>query len=285
MRRLLSHTITLFKTSRLSRLFGIVWVQIISATYLLRIPLSDLISLKFFILLVATAMTAGAGYIINDYYDRKIDLINRPEGVIVGISFRPRRALATHFFLNLLAVGLGVYISNLIALLIFIFAFSLWFYSNYLRRLVLVGNVLVALMHAGIMVLITIYFEETNNLIWIYTLFAFLIVLIKEVVKDLSGVKGYANFGVETIPVKWGIRGAKMTIYIFSILAIGALTFFLMSGVNLAALYYFICLFPLFGWFLYKCNIADTQSEYRYLYKVINWIMLSGVISIFLLYE
>ena len=273
------------KAIRIPHLFGIVIVQFLTASYLIKVPNEVLLSWEFILLTTSITMLAAAGYLINDYYDQKIDLVNRPDRVVVGIHLRRRRALAAHMGLSILAVMIGLWIDRWLGLFNFFASFMLWLHSNYFRRVLLLGNIMVALMHVMIILVVAMYFQVYNTYLLAYSLFAFVAIFIREVVKDLMGVKGDAFHGAETISVTWGIRTAKKLIYLSIFCAIIFIIYFLEGVLPKNSGIYFLVLLPFLGWFIYLIQSADTQSHYRTLKKSIDWIILSGIFSIFLLHE
>jgi 4-hydroxybenzoate polyprenyltransferase len=273
------------KAIRISHLLGIVVVQFLTASYLIKVPIDVLLNWEFILLTGSITMLAAAGYLINDYYDQKIDLINRPDRVVVGIHLRRRRALAAHMGLSILAVMIGLWIDRWLGLFNFFASFMLWLHSNYFRRVLLLGNIMVALMHVMIILVVATYFQAYNTYLLAYSLFAFVAIFIREVVKDLRGVKGDATHGAETISVTWGIRTAKKLIYLSIFCGIIFMIYFLEGALPTNSGFYFLALLPFLGWFIYRIQSADTQSHYRTLKKSIDWIILSGILSIFLLHE
>ena len=273
------------KAIRISHLLGIVVVQFLTASYLIKVSIDVLLNWEFILLTGSITMLAAAGYLINDYYDQKIDLINRPDRVVVGIHLRRRRALAAHMGLSILAVMIGLWIDRWLGLFNFFASFMLWLHSNYFRRVLLLGNIMVALMHVMIILVVATYFQVYNTYLLAYSLFAFVAIFIREVVKDLRGVKGDATHGAETISVTWGIRTAKKLIYLSIFCGIIFMIYFLEGALPTNSGFYFLALLPFLGWFIYRIQSADTQSHYRTLKKSIDWIILSGILSIFLLHE
>lgn len=86
----------LIRITRFWNLLIIVLAQYFTAYFLLS-P-ATLIDINLFFLSLSTVMIAAAGYIINDYYDVKIDLINKPNEVVIGKTLARRYAL---FFIAL----------------------------------------------------------------------------------------------------------------------------------------------------------------------------------------
>jgi 4-hydroxybenzoate polyprenyltransferase len=109
--------------------------------------------IDFFLLSLSTVMIAAAGYIINDYFDVKVDRVNRPHKIIVGKFIKRRIAMAAHIVINTIAILIGAYLAyqldnwNLVLIQI-LSAGALWYYSTVFKKQVLVGNLLVALLAA-----------------------------------------------------------------------------------------------------------------------------------------
>jgi 4-hydroxybenzoate polyprenyltransferase len=269
--------------SRVPNLIIIAFTQVATGLILLGIDWNLLLQPSFFGLIFSTQMIAAAGYIINDYYDQKIDMVNRPTRVIVGVKLRRRFALLGHTLLNFVAIFIGFWIDPLVGMIHFFSAFVLWYYSNRLRRLPLIGNLAIATLSGLTFLIVAVYFRQQSNLVMIYALFAFSITLIREIIKDIEDVKGEAAFGCETIPVVWGIQGAKIAIYLTAIGGSILLLIFLWVMSRGPLLIYFGCLTPAFLGFLWYLRKADTQEQFSNLHSMCNFMILSGLISILFL--
>ena len=264
------------KASRIPNLIIIGSTQTATAYCLLD---QSVLDIKFFMLVISTMMIAGAGYIINDYYDQKIDMVNRPEKVVIGIEIRRRPALLAHVIISISGILIGIWVSLIVGLVHLFSASLLWYYSNYLRRLPLVGNMTISLLSGLSILLVLLYFRSAHQIAFIYTFFAFMIVLIREVLKDIEGVEGDAAFGVVTVPLIWGIRGAKVIIHLVVFLGSSLLIYFLWTHDNTILRYYFMGLTPLFFWFIYMLIQADTKLEFQRLQLFCDTIILSGLVS------
>ena len=272
--------------SRIPNLLIIGATQYLTAFFLVsEYPqkLNQLTSKGFLMMVVSTVMIAAGGYIINDYYDQKIDMVNRPDKVVIGVLMRRRLALLAHFVLTVGAIALGFYLNPKIGVVHIFSSFFLWYYSNQLRRITIIGNVVIAFLTGLTLLMVCIYLARNEVLVYIYASFAMAITLIREVLKDMEDVKGDSKFGIESLPVIFGIRGAKAFIY----LAIGISGAFLISFLITIDIwlvrYYFVGLLPIFLWFIYKLIYADRQKDYQRLIRFTNFIILSGLISMILL--
>jgi 4-hydroxybenzoate polyprenyltransferase len=265
---------------RLTRVWNLLILAL--AQYFTAIMLIDhanVFDLRFFLLVCSTVMIAAAGYIINDYYDIKIDLINKPERVVIGKGITRRYAILFHTLLSVGGVVIGAFLNWKIGVLNFNAAFFLWWYSNDLKRQPLVGNVVVSLLTALSIVIVDSLYKTGNSLIFIYGAFAFFITLIREIIKDMEDLKGDDTFGCRTLPIIWGIRKTKY--FIYGVLAVFSFTVVLLDVlfVDLPEYYFLVFLFAPLLVLLYTLIRADTKKDYSHLSNFCKIILLLGVFS------
>ena len=235
----------------------------------------------FFLLVLSTVIITSAGYLINDYYDIKIDYVNRPERVRIGRTLNRRWTIASHIALNFLGIALGFYLSPKVGIIHSLVAFFLWLYSNQLKRQPFVGNFVVAALTGTTLFLVGEYFGERKYLILSYALFAGFITLIREIIKDMEDMKGDERFGCKTLPIIWGIAGTKK--FIYGIIALFSITAWLMIGsVSTELLVGLILTLILLIFGLVK---ADTVREYHRLSSFCKILMLLGVLSMMLSFK
>lgn len=269
------------KLTRFGNLLIIVLAQYFTAAFLVTDPThwkTYLLSKELFLLSLSSVLIAAAGYIINDYYDVKIDYINKPDRVVVGKVIKRRVVMVAHTILNLSGIALGLLISPLIALINFFCALLLWLYSNQLKRFPLIGNIAVALLTGLSIYIIEIFYQTNNIFILIYALFAFGFTLIREIVKDLEDIKGDATFGCRTLPVVIGIRKTKSIMFFLSILFVACISFLLFET---GKQYYWLIIGNVVAvsLLLYFLSRADTIKHFHQLSTLTKIMMLLGVIS------
>lgn len=234
---------------------------------------------KLFLLTSSTLMLAAAGYIINDYYDVKIDYINKPDRVIVGKVLKRRIVLIWQLALNLAGILIGFLLSPYIGLLHCFAAFMLWFYSNQLKRLPFVGNLTIALLTGLSVLVVALLFGEKNWLIFTYAYFAFGITLVREIIKDMEDLKGDETFGCKTLPIIWGIRKTKQFVFVILGLFMGSIFFFVIEAQNHTLSTYFMLMgIPALLFAIYLIG-ADTTKKFSRLSTFCKYFILSGVIS------
>lgn len=252
---------------------------------------SDLLNKKFLFLIIATLLTSAGGYIINDYYDVKLDLVNKPQKVIVGNHISRRWAMLLHIWFNGIAILLAVLISAKVSLAIFLCGVLLTLYSIYFKRQFLTGNLVIALL-SGFAVFILKLFEHSISLqlILAYSIFAFLISLIREIIKDTEDMKGDSKFDCKTIPIVIGVRKTKrILIYLTSIFIISLFSYVFIAIGNIhvehsfsrtAYLFYMVLfvIVPLMV-ILYLMAIADVKTDFTRLSMLTKIVMLLGMLS------
>ncbi len=234
---------------------------------------------QFLIMVTSTTIIAASGYFINDYYDIKIDLINKPSKVIVGKDFKRRPVMFAHAILNTIGILMGLYVSIWIGLINSFAVFLLWLYSNQLKRMPFIGNFIVAVLTAATLMTLSIYFRDKSLILTTYAVFAFGINLIREIIKDIEDVQGDASFGSKSLPIILGVRTTKQIVMVFTILFICSLVLFLIEIQNTLLTTYFIVLFIPFSHFTFLLAKADKKKDFTLLSKYCKWIILAGILS------
>lgn len=237
---------------------------------------------RLLVLAIATFLVAAAGYIINDYYDVKIDIVNRPDEVVVGKTFKRRWAMILHTTFSFFGVGLGTLISWQIGAVNFLTVFFLWWYSNRLKRLPFIGNFLISMLTGMAIAIVMALYSVNERLIIIFAGFAFSISLIREVVKDMEDLRGDAKFGCKTLPIVLGIAKTKLLLFVY---VIGFQATLVFQGVILEdpiLLGYFIALIFPMAFLLYRLYWADTRAQYGWLSRYCKALMVVGILSMLL---
>ncbi|RAJ02515.1 4-hydroxybenzoate polyprenyltransferase [Chitinophaga skermanii] len=258
---------------------------------------------QFVLLCLSTILIAAAGYIINDYFDINIDLVNKPDKMVVEKIISRRWAMAWHTILNMAGVSIGFIVAWQIGKIYLGFtqvicSLLLWFYSTSFKRQVLIGNVVISVLTALSVVVVGFYekkiyesFEAIMSpegrslikIIGVYALFAFIISMVREVIKDLEDVIGDSKDGCRTIPIVWGVLPAKQLCYILLLtlqVLILAIDFKVISlGWYFSVVYLVLCVHipSLYAYFLLRK--ANLPAEYHKVSSLIKVIMLTGILS------
>ncbi len=268
---------SLLKLTRFGNLVIIGLAQYFTAGFL--VGMHTLNDLPLFLLSASTIAIAAGGYIINDYYDVKIDYINKPERVIIGKKITRRYAILFHVVLSLLGIVMGLYLSWRIGAINVLSVFLLWLYSNNLKRLPFIGNLMVAILTGLSIFVVEIFYNTDNPLILIYALFAFFMTLVREIIKDMEDLKGDDSFGCKTLPIIWGIRRTKFLLYIILVVFAGVVVFLNQLYTALPFKYHLIFLFVPLLWLLFKLIRADMKKDFTRLSIYCKVIMMLGILS------
>jgi 4-hydroxybenzoate polyprenyltransferase len=260
--------------------------------------------LLFYLLVLASVIIAAAGYIINDYFDVQIDAVNKPQKVVVDKLVKRRWAILWHWILSGMGVMLGLYISYkignwIIGLANIICVMLLWVYSTSFKKKILSGNIIIAALTAWVIVVVY-FFCGANITVWeqhnlpfdarkffkfmvLYAGFAFIVSLIREVIKDLEDMEGDAKYNCHTMPIVWGVPTTKVFAAVWLVVCIAALVIVLLYAWQLGwwviSVYtLLLVVFPLMFTLrhLYK---AFYPADYHQLSSVIKFVMLAGILS------
>lgn len=180
----------------------------------------------FVLIMAVVVLLAAAGNIINDYFDQKVDRINRPDKVIIGKEVKRRVAMLLHQSFNVLALGLTLWLSwkyqlwNAVIFTVSI-ATVLWFYTPILKKRPFIGNLAIAACVAIVpiwfayfdistlqtnhqdMLLDTSIFTTMWHWMLSYAFFAFMITLAREIIKDIEDVEGDKAENYRTLPIAY----------------------------------------------------------------------------------
>jgi 4-hydroxybenzoate polyprenyltransferase len=268
---------SILKLTRFGNLIIIALSQYFTAGFL--IGMHTLNDVKLFLLSISTIAIAAGGYIINDYYDVKIDYINKPDRVVIGKNITRRYAILLHIIISAFGVLVGLYLSWKIAAVNLGSVFLLWLYSNNLKRLPFIGNFTVAFLTGLSVYLVDLFYGTDNSLIFIYALFAFFMTLIREVIKDMEDLKGDNSFGCKTLPIIWGIRKTKILLYIILVIFSGVVIVLNQLYKALPFKYHLIFLFVPLLWLLFRLIRADMKKDFTRLSIFCKVIMMLGILS------
>ncbi|WP_297335705.1 geranylgeranylglycerol-phosphate geranylgeranyltransferase [Algoriphagus sp.] len=272
----------LFRISRPINLLLVAFTQMMTAYFLVEesaagIPVLQ--DFRLYLLILATLMVTAAGYMINDYYDVKIDYVNRPEEVVIGKGIKRRVVIFLHTLLNFSAIGLGYLVAPRIALICFFAAFLLWLYSNQLKRKPFIGNLTVAFLTSISVYLIAIYYQKNELLVLTYAIFAFFLNLIREIIKDIEDRDGDRKHGCRTLPIVLGFRKTKQVIFLVATCFIFAILIITFEINKPELFYYFGGLGLFFLWFMRQVYLADRKSHFSQLSTFAKVLMLVGTLS------
>jgi 4-hydroxybenzoate polyprenyltransferase len=269
---------------------------------------------NFLLIVVASVSIAAGGYIINDYFDYNIDIINKPQKLYIGKTISKRSAIKWHISLSALGIILSFYVSSNLHQRFYWLGFFnsaitvlLVFYSTTLKRKLLIGNVVVSLMIAWVILVIVLSqfqllpqqnveivkndFSKMFRIGIMYACFAFLINLMREIVKDMEDYIGDIKDGCKTLPIAWGFSVSKAFVGICTVVLITSLMILQLYVLQFewyAAIAYtfFLIIIPL-AFSLKILLVAQLSLQFHTLSIYYKGIMLIGILSMvfFKIYE
>ena len=256
----------------------------------------------FVLLVLATVFITAGGYVINDYFDINTDLINKGK-VIVGTKISRRYAILWHSIFNILGVAAGFYVSYKagyiwLGSMFLVTSGLLYFYSASYKRQFLIGNIIVAILTAMVPMLV-VFFEwpalyqyyavnaiklpEINFIIyWVggFALFAFLINLIREIVKDIEDFEGDLVYGRNTVPVVIGVVSSKVVsicLIIVTIILLYLTWHFYISDIITLFYLTILVVLPLLI-VIYKLAKSKEKKQLHSASSFIKIVMITGVL-------
>lgn len=253
----------------------------------------------FILLLLSSVLIAAAGYIINDYFDLNIDLVNKPDQLIVDKIINRRWVILWHLLLSTIGIILSVFIdwktqTRFVTIANLSCVALLFLYSISLKKKLLSGNVLISLLTAWVILVVT--WCEASNLIRflpstikisritiLYASFAFIISLIREVVKDMEDIEGDRRYGCYTMPIAWGITASKVFVAVWLVVLIITLVivqfYVLQFGWYWSAAYCILFIIVPLLFIFRKLFLAGNSKEFHELSTYIKLAMFTGILS------
>jgi 4-hydroxybenzoate polyprenyltransferase len=277
---------SLFSIVRGYNILIIIIAQYLTSIYILAPQLSIkeiLFDFNLFMIVLASATAIASGYIINNFYDSEKDLINRPNKSILDRLVGRRTKLNFYFVLNFLSLVSALFVSYKAALFFFLFIFGIWFYSHKLKKYPFIGNLVAATLAVIPLFAVFIYYKNFDLVIFVHATFLFIIISMRELVKDLENLKGDLLQKYHTIPVIYGSLVSKKILTFLSILALVP-TYLLIVKFDIGAMDYFflgsMVALLIFVIFLWKSN---KKLHYLLLHNILKFIVVIGVFCIFLI--
>ncbi|GAB5539950.1 MAG: geranylgeranylglycerol-phosphate geranylgeranyltransferase [Salibacteraceae bacterium] len=266
---------------------------------------------EFGYLVLATVLIAAGGYAINDYFDAKIDRVNKPKTVVLDRLVPRRVAMLLHIVLTSLGFLLAAYMSYMVGywklISLFLFAvFALWFYSTNLKHQLLIGNITIAVMAGFVPLIVGLYeipmqnaahpesIEELGFSVfnvqayWImgYAAVFAVLTLAREISKDIIDLRGDRLYGSNTVPIAWGIRSSKLLLLAIYFLVLVGISYMYVAVLSQHAWYLTALYFAVVGGLLIQPIIiymAKTKRQFMYSVAINNGLTLLVLASMYLI--
>ncbi|MFA9186728.1 geranylgeranylglycerol-phosphate geranylgeranyltransferase [Flavobacterium magnesitis] len=290
--------ISLFSVVRGYNIPVIILAQYLSAIFILAPEiraLDILLDLNLFLIVFASSITIASGYIINNFYDSRKDLINRPNKSMLDRLVSQSTKLKVYFSLNLAVALIASFISWRAFLFFSAYIFLIWFYSHKIKKYPFIGNLMAALLAVLPFFAILLYYytklpiyeiENYKNqfmVISAHATFLFLLLLVREMIKDLENITGDLVNNYRTVPIIYGESRSKQLITVLTIATILPIYVLIdIYDVGYMDIYFYACLIVLifFLLFLWKSN---KKGQFLLLHNVLKFLIVAGVFCIVLI--
>ena len=283
---LLMKIASLFSVIRGYNIPVIALAQYLSAIFILapeKRALSVILDFNLFILVLASSLTIASGYIINSFYDSKKDLINRPNKSRLDRLVSQSTKLQVYFGLNFFVATIAFFVSFRAVIFFSVYIFLIWFYSHKVKKLKIVGNLMSAFLAVLPFFGILLYYKNFYEVIFFHALFLFLLLLIREMIKDLENIKGDLANNYQTIPIVYGETFSKKIIT-FLLLLTTIPVYYLVNIFDIGYMdSYFYFSFMIFIFFGIKLWNSDNKENFLLLHNILKFIIVAGVFCIVLI--
>ena len=277
--------LSIFSVVRIYNILLIVIAQYLTSIFILSEKnfMDVILDLNLFLIIICSSISIASGYIINNFYDEKKDLINKPIKHKIDDVVKNSTKLYFYFFLNFVVVFIASLISVRAIIFFSAYIFFLWLYSHKLKRILFIGNLFYSLLTITPFFAILLYFKNFDLIIVAYALFLFFILLLKDLTKDLKNLVGDFTQNYQTIPVVFGEGFSRIIISLISFINILLIfNLFINFSAGYMDLYYGLSLLLLII-FILKLYKSRQVSDYLNLHNILRLIIALGVFSIILL--
>jgi len=283
---LLLKLLSLFSIIRGYNVLMIVVAQYLAAIYIMApdLPLRKVVfDLSLFMLVLASALAIAGGYIINSFYDSEKDLINKPAKSMLDRLVSQQTKLSAYFILNFLSVFFASYVSFKAVLFFAAYIFGIWLYSHKLKRIAFLGNFVSATLAITPFFAVFVYYRNFETVIFVHAIYLFLLILSREMIKDMENMAGDLSQNYKTIPILYGTTFSKVCVSVLvGLTLIPGLLLIYRFDVGYMYLYFIgsIMLLVLLLFLLWK---SSTKKHYVWLHNILKLIIIAGVFSILLI--
>ena len=231
-------------------------------------------------IVLASVCVVAAGYIINNFYDVQVDKINRPVKTGLDNYVKQSTKLSLYFFLNFLGFTFGLFVSLKSAMFFSVYIFSIWFYSHKLKRYAFTGLISATVLTILPFFAVFVYYKNFSKIIFVHAIFLFLVIMVRELIKDLENIKGAIVNNYKTFSVVYGeLKTKQLSLFLLLSTFFPIIILFSYPALSYMRFYFYAALITLsfVGIYLWK---AKRQNQYRFLHNILKLLLLVGVLSL-----
>ncbi|APG66281.1 ubiquinone biosynthesis protein UbiA [Tenacibaculum todarodis] len=231
-------------------------------------------------LVIASVCAVAAGYIINNFYDAKADQINKPIKTNLDNYVRQETKLSLYFFLNFLGFFFGWLVSWRAALFFSGYIFCIWFYSHKLKKYPFIGLLSATILTILPFFVVFVHYKNFSKIIFVHAFFLFLVIMIRELIKDLENIKGAIANNYNTFTIKYGEQKTKRFAILLLFLTLIPVVILLINPAISGMKYYFYMALVTLMYVGFSLLKSTQTNQYRKLHNILKILLLIGVFSL-----
>jgi 4-hydroxybenzoate polyprenyltransferase len=228
-------------------------------------------------IVLASVCVVAAGYIINNFYDVKVDRINRPLKAGLDNYVKQETKLKLYFFLNFLGFVFGLFVSLKSALFFSVYIFGIWFYSHKLKKYPFTGLISATILTILPFFAVFVYYKNFSKMIFVHAVFLLLVIMVRELIKDLENIKGALANNYKTFSVVYGeMKTKQLSLLLLLFTSFPVIILLSYSALGFMKYYFYLAVLTLsfVGIYLWK---STQQKEYTFLHNILKLLLLIGV--------
>ena len=277
--------LSLFSIVRGYNIFILIIAQYMTAKYIFD-PFQSwktlFFDINFLFIVLATALSSSAGYIINNFFDSPKDKLNRPNKFFIENLISKKNQFLIYIILNFLSLIIAAQISSYSLIFFSIYILGIYFYSNFIKRSFWLSNFFLSILVTMPFLALSVYFKNFNYIIFCFASYLFFLIFSKDLIKDLESLKGDIVYSYKTVPAVYDSRITKI-IFSFLILIIFIPVYYLIIEDLGLMSYYFILCIPFFLIVLLLLWLNNKDEIYLIIHNLLKAWILIGILSISLL--
>lgn len=279
-------TFSLFSVVRGYNILALVIAQYLAALFIFSPDKSlrtVLLNANLFLIVLASVCVVASGYIINNFYDKEKDQINRPVKSKIDAYVSQKTKLTIYFLLNFVGVLLSYLVSWKAAFFFAVYIFLIWFYSHKLKKYSIIGLVSATILTILPFFVVFVYYKNFSNIIFVHAVFLFLLLLIRELMKNLENMDGDILVNNQTVAVKFGeVFIKKLSTFLLLLILIPIYFLWQYPEIGWMKYYFYAAGFSLLIFIFLLWN-SNTKQHYIILHNLLKLLIFAGIFSLVLI--
>ena len=238
--------------------------------------------INFLFIVLATALSSSAGYIINNFFDSPKDKLNRPNKFFIENLISKKNQFLIYIILNFLSLIIAAQISSYSLIFFSIYILGIYFYSNFIKRSFWLSNFFLSILVTMPFLALSVYFKNFNYIIFCFASYLFFLIFSKDLIKDLESLKGDIVYSYKTVPAVYDSRITKIIFSFLILIILIPVYYLIIEDLGLMS-YYFILSIPFFLIVLLLLWLYNKDEIYLIIHNLLKAWILIGILSISLL--